>query len=602
MPLGGYANRIGHVDLTTGTVTYTPIDEEIALKYIGGRGYGAKLVFDNGPNVEPLSPENILVIMNGPLSGTPINMSGRLAVCTRSPLTGTITDSHMGGWTAARLKWAGFDGIVLRGRAEKPVYLYVENGQISIHDASDTWGKTTHETVAYYREKYGQDVSVMCIGPAGENLVRFASIMNEHDRAAGRGGVGAVMGYKRVKAIVIRGEQKRMYDFVPRGDDRYESARKRGLKAIMESAVTAPNKGGLSLYGTNVLMNATNTIGSLPAKNFQMTQWDQAEKLAGETIRETILVHEPTCHACPVHCKKEVEVKEGKYKVRVESFEYESAWALGTLCLNSDKESVAYLIYLCNIYGMDTIETGVLLAMAMEASERGLLKEQVAWGDADKQIELVERIAYRKDEIANLLAEGPARAAAALGDPQMAMCVKGQAIPAYDPRGQQGMGLSYATSNRGGCHLRGYVTSVELLGIPEKADPLATEGKAKWTKLFQDLHAVSDSLDLCKFSAFAEGIQEYLDQFNAVVGLNWTVEDLLRVGERIYNLERYYNNLCGFTGEHDTLPERLLTQPGSGPASDKVCELEKMLKEYYAERGWENGVVPEAKLKELAII
>lgn len=602
MPLGGYANRIGHVDLSTGTVTYAPIDEELALKYIGGRGMGVKFVLDNGPGVEPLSAENIVAIMNGPLTGTPINMSGRLAVCTKSPLTGTVTDSHMGGWTAAKLKWAGFDGIVIRGRAEKPVYLYVENGTISIHDASDAWGKDTHETVAHFRAKHGQDAAVMTIGPAGENLVRFANIINEDDRAAGRGGTGAVLGFKKVKAVVIRGDQSRMNSFVPRGQEAYENARKTALKAIMESAVTAPNKGGLSLYGTNVLMNVTNTMGALPTKNFQTTQWEHADKVSGEHIRETILVSEPTCHACPVHCKKEVEVKEGSYKFRGESYEYESAWALGVNCLNGDTAAVGYLIYLCNLLGVDTIEAGVLLSMAMDASERGLLAEKVPWGDADKQIELLQRVARRQDEVANILAEGPARAAATLGDPQMSMTVKGQAMPAYDPRGLQGMGIGYATSNRGACHLRGYTPASEVLGIPEKTDPLASEGKGKLLKVFQDLHAVSDSFDICKFSAFAEGAQEYLDQFNTVVGVNWTLDDLMRAGERIYNLERYYNNLNGFKGEDDTLPERLLKEPGAGAAAGKVCELEAMLQEYYAERGWENGVVPESKLRELEIL
>lgn len=598
MQLGGYANRIARVDLTTGTVRYEPIDERDARKYIGGRGLGVKYVFDNGPAVDPLSPDNLLCFMTGPLTGTEVTMSGRMAIVTKSPLTGTVTDSHHGGWSGARLRWAGFDGLLFKGRAQTPVYAFVENGTVALRDASDLWGKGVHETVEILLDRYGEDVSVVAIGPAGENLVRYASFINENDRASGRGGTGCVAGSKRLKAVVIRAPKA-----MPRPKDReaFKRAHERALAAIMdESTVTSPRKGGLSVYGTNVLMNITNTMGALPTRNSQRTSFATAEEISGEKIRETILVHDPTCHACPVACKKEVETH-GKYAVRMESYEYEPAWSLGANCGNDNRDSIALLIYLCNDYGMDAIEHGQVLAMSMEASEKELIKERIDWGDTDKMIELTHQIG-RREGLGNDLAEGAAKAAERFGDASIAMSVKGQAIPAYDPRGLKGMGIAYATSNRGACHLSAYTPASEILGVPEKTDPLAWEGKGRLTKLLQDLHAVSDSFDLCKFSAFAEGLEEYAAQYSAVVGVEVTPDELLRIGERIYNLERHYNNLAGFREGSDYLPRRFLEEPSTSRGSEgQVCELDLMLREYYEARGWVNGVVPESKLRELEI-
>lgn len=598
MQLGGYANRVARIDLTTGTVRYEPIDERDARKYIGARGLGVKYVFDNGPGVDPLSPDNLLCFMVGPLTGTEVTMSGRMAIVTKSPLTGTVTDSHHGGWSGARLRWAGFDGLLFRGRAETPVYAFVENGTVALRDASDLWGKGVHETVRVLLDRYGEDVSVIAIGPAGENLVRYASFINENDRASGRGGTGCVAGSKRLKAIVIRAPKA-----MPRPKDRdaFKRAHARALAAIMdESTVTSPRKGGLSVYGTNVLMNITNTMGALPTRNSQLTSFPTAEEISGEKIKETILVHDPTCHACPVACKKEVETH-GKYAVHMESYEYEPAWSLGANCGNDNRDSIALLIYLCNDYGMDAIEHGQVLAMSMEASEKELIKERIDWGDADKMIELTHMVA-RREGLGKDLAEGTAKAAERFGDAGIAMSVKGQAIPAYDPRGLKGMGIAYATSNRGACHLRAYTPASEILGVPEKTDPLAWEGKGRLTKLLQDLHAVSDSFDLCKFSAFAEGLEEYAAQYSAVVGVEVTPEELLRIGERIYNLERHYNNLAGFREGSDYLPRRFLEEPSTSKGSEgQVCELDLMLREYYEARGWVNGVVPESKLRELEI-
>ncbi|HWQ28447.1 MAG TPA: aldehyde ferredoxin oxidoreductase family protein, partial [Dehalococcoidia bacterium] len=557
-----------------------------------------KYVFDNGPTVDPLSPDNLLCFMTGPLTGTEVTMSGRMAIVTKSPLTGTVTDSHHGGWSGARLRWAGFDGLLFKGRAGTPVYAFIENGTVALRDASDLWGKGVHETVEILLDRYGEDVSVVAIGPAGENLVRYASFINENDRASGRGGTGCVAGSKRLKAVVIRAPKA-----MPRPKDReaFKRAHERALAAIMdESAVTSPRKGGLSVYGTNVLMNITNTMGALPTRNSQRTSFATAEEISGEKIKETILVHDPTCHACPGACKKEVETH-GKYAVRMESYEYEPAWSLGANCGNDNRDSIALLIYLCNDYGMDAIEHGQVLAMSMEASEKELIKERIDWGDTDKMIELTHQIG-RREGLGNDLAEGTAKAAERFGDASIAMSVKGQAIPAYDPRGLKGMGIAYATSNRGACHLRAYTPASEILGVPEKTDPLAWEGKGRLTKLLQDLHAVSDSFDLCKFSAFAEGLEEYAAQYSAVVGVEVTPDELLRIGERIYNLERHYNNLAGFREGSDYLPRRFLEEPSTSKGSEgQVCELDLMLREYYEARGWINGVVPESKLRELEI-
>ncbi|WP_316569563.1 aldehyde ferredoxin oxidoreductase family protein [Neobacillus sp. YIM B06451] len=602
MKLGGFKNREAIVDLTNGTVEYRSINEEDARKYIGGRGLGVKYVLDNGPEVEPLSEENILCIMTGPVTGSRSSMSGRLAVVTKSPLTGTVTDSHMGGWTAARLKWSGFDNIIFKGKSDKPVYLYIEDGKAELRDASAEWGTSTRATVKAMKDRYGaEDLSVMAIGQAGENTVRYASFINEHDRAAGRGGTAAVAGYKKLKAIVIKAAQKGNMP-QPALENEYKEANKKAVKAILEGGLTAPNKGGLSVYGTNVLTNLINEVGALPTKNAQFTNWDQAELHSGEYVNEHLLVANNTCHACPVACKIEVEVKDGKYKTRVESFEFESAWALGANSGLSNSEAIAYLIDSCNEYGIDTIELGNAFSVTMEAYERGIVDEQLDWGDADKMIEMTRKIAHREG-FGGILAEGPARASAMWGAPHLSMSVKGQSIPAYDPRGIQGIGLGYATSNRGACHLRGYTVASEIAGIPEPTDRLKPEGKGELLKIFQDLLSFSDSMNICKFSSFSENAEHYAEQYSTMTGIPMTAEDVMLAGERIYNLERYYNNLAGFNRrEDDFLPKRFTEEPATGNSAGSVSRMDIMLDEYYQVRGWVDGVVPEEKLRELGIL
>jgi aldehyde:ferredoxin oxidoreductase len=621
--LGGFQDRVARVDLSSGDVGYEGIDEEDAKKYIGARGLGVKYVFDQGPDVDPLGEENLLAMMNGPLTGTQVVMSGRIAICTKSPLTGTVTDSHHGGWSGARLKWAGFDGLLFEGRAEDPVYAVVEDGEVELRDASHVWGRGVHDTMDELEDEvegsFGKNLSCMAIGPGGENGVRYACIINEDDRASGRGGTGCVMGSKNLKAVVIKSTTKMPK---PANPELFREGHQQAMQLIQESDVTAPNEGGLSVYGTNVLMNIYEESDGLPTKNGRYNSTHSfveaeggdldAERVSGENVRENILVDEPTCHSCPVACKKEVEVsymhKGEEMNVRMESYEYESAFSLGPNSLNDDRDSIAVMIDRCNDLGLDTIETGNMMAMAMEMSEDGKLDdlgETLGWGDAEEMIELIDRIGHREGPLGDLLAEGARRVAEKMDAQSNRLDVKGQTIAAYDPRALKGMGLGYATSNRGACHLRGYTAAAETLGIPEKVDPSEWEGKGELCATFQDMHAISDSFDICKFNAFAEGIEEYVKQYNGMTGLEVTEDELMETGDRIYTLERYYNNLNGFDRADDSLPARFLDGeggiPGQGASEGQFCELDPMLDEYYERRGWVDGVVPDERLDDLDI-
>ncbi|WP_115864040.1 aldehyde ferredoxin oxidoreductase family protein [Halorussus litoreus] len=621
--LGGYHDHVARVDLSDEGVDYESVDDDDARKYIGARGLGVKYVFDNGVDVDPLGPDNLLAFMNGPLTGSQAVMSGRIAVVTKSPLTGTVTDSHHGGWSGARLKWAGFDGLLFEGKADDPVYAVVEDGEVELRDASHMWGWGVHETMDEIENEmagaYGKNLSAMAIGPGGENGVKYACIINEDDRASGRGGTGAVMGSKNLKAVVVKSATDMPK---PADQETFRKGHKQAMQVIQESDVTAPNEGGLSMYGTNVLMNVTEEMDGLPTRNAQYTSTSSeaeddpsepnidAENVSGENVRENILVDEPTCHSCPVACKKEVEVqvhhKGEDHNVRMESYEYESAWALGPNSMSDDRDKVAMMIDRCNDMGIDTIDTGNTMAMAMEATEEGHLDQGLDWGDADTMIEMIERIAHRDDDLADLLAEGSMRAAEELGDPDMSLDVKGQTMAAYDPRSMKGMAIGYATSNRGACHLRGYTPAAEILGIPEKVDPQDPDGKGELCATFQNMHAISDSFDICKFNAFAEGVEEYVLQYNGMTGLDVSEEELMKAGERIYNLERYFNNLAGFDGSDDDLPVRFVEGeaeaiPGQGGSEGELVELDELKQEYYDVRDWEDGVVPDEKLTELGI-
>jgi aldehyde:ferredoxin oxidoreductase len=601
---GGYANRVAWIDLCDGKIEYDEVCEHDARKYIGGRGLGVKYVFDHNPKADPLSPDNLHALMVGPLTGTLTPLSGRLASVTISPLTNTITDSHVGGWIGAALKWAGFDGILMEGASYKPVYLVVKDGTVSIEDATPLWGKLTSETTKLLKNKYGENAKVFAIGPAGEKMVRFACIMHDAGRASGRGGTGAVMGSKKVKAVVIISSEDNMPK--PYDEKSFSSARGAAMKRVLESDITAPRRGGLSVYGTEVLMNIVNEIGALPTRNATSTAFENAHNISGEHLKETILVDTPTCHACPVACKRDSEVKEGKYKHKSEGPEYESAWALGAEIGVGDIKAVSYMNWLANEYGVDTIELGNVLGVAAEASEKGLFTDGVEWGDADRFIELIHMIGKREG-VGELLAEGAYRAAVGFGDPDMANAIKGQAIPAYDPRGLTGFAVAYATSNRGACHLRAYTPASELFGIPEKTDPLDPKPKPRIVKLLEDLFAALDSLDLCKFSAFAMTLDDYAAVLSAFTGWDIDGNEFLLIGERIWNLERYINQMRGFDRRHDILPKRMMTEKAdSGPAKGNIITEElfnSMLDEYYSLRGWNNdGTISWSKLRELGVL
>ena len=624
--LGGFNDHVARVDLSGDDVQYESIDQEDAEKYIGGRGLGVKYVFDQGPDVDPEGPENLLAFSNGPLTGTQAPMSGRIAVCTKSPLTGTVTDSHHGGWSGARLKWAGFDALLFEGEADDPVYAYVEDGEVELRDATELWGLGVHDAMDAIESEhdgaFGKNLSAMAVGPGGENGVKYACIVNEDDRASGRGGTGCVMGSKNLKAVVIKSGTRMPK---PADPETFTEGYQQAMQLITESDVTAPNEGGLSMYGTNVLMNLTEEMDGLPTRNGKYTSGHSEaeanpddvnidpEKVSGENVRENILVDEPTCHSCPVACKKETEVtyehKGEELNVRGESFEYEPAFALGPNSMNDDRDSIAVMINWCNDVGIDSIEAGNMLAMAMEMTEEGKLDDvddDLDWGDTEHMLDLLTEIGHRDSELGDLLAKGARRIAEEMDAHDNSLAVKGQTIPAYDPRSMKGMGIGYATSNRGACHLRGYTPAAEILGIPEKVDPTEWEGKGELCALFQDLHAISDSFDICKFNAFAEGIDEYVDQYNGMTGRDVTEDELMAAGDRIYTLERYYNNLAGFDGADDSLPGRFVEGhenaiPGQGGIEGELCELDEMKAEYYECRGWVDGVVPDERLNELGI-
>ena len=604
--ISGYANKIAWVDLSEKKVEYTEIDEDDAVKFIGGRGLGGRILLKHGVGKDPLSPENPLIIMTGPLTGSDVVMANRVAAVTRSPLTGAFADSHCGGYAGPAIKLAGFDGIVLTGASEDPVYLVVKGGAVRIEDAKVLWGKTTAEAYQSVKRKYGATVVFYGIGPAGEHLVKFANIMHYSrfapgGRASGRCGMGAVMGSKKVKGLVIIADMKRKPK--PANPKEFRKALANAMKKVMESDVTSPGKGGLSVYGTAVLVNVINELGAFPTRNAKQTQFEDAYFISGENLRGTIFKRNMTCYQCPVACKRDSEVKDGKYKHKSEGPEYETIWALGAMIGLDHIEAVSYLNYLANIYGLDTIELGNTLAVATEASERGLLKEEIKWGDADKYAELIRKIAYREDEIGDLLAEGGANVAEKVGAPELSMSVKKLSIPAYDPRGVKGMGLTYATSNRGACHLRAYAIASEVFGIPYKTDPLAYDGKVDLVIALERLFAVMDSLTVCKFSSFALTKEDYAALYSTFTGIEVTPEDLDTIGERIWTQERYFNQLHGFTRNDDMLPKRFFEEASvKGEIYDKEI-FEKMLDEYYQKHKYNpDGTVPEETLKELGII
>lgn len=591
----GYQGKILRIDLSKGVANVEDLDLELAKKFVGGRGLGTKLFVDEvSPSIEPFSPENKILFATGPLTGTPTPTGGRYMVVTKSPLTGTIASSNSGGYWGAELKFAGYDVIIVEGKSEKPVYVMIEDDTVEIRDAAHLWGKVVSETTDTLMKEVPEKSRVMTIGPAGEQLSNMAAVMNDVSRAAGRSGVGAVMGSKNLKAITVRGTKK----VALANEEALKEVVKTCNAQIRENGVTGQ---GLPAYGTAVLVNIINEGGVFPTNNFQLSQFSEAESTSGELLAEKYLVKKDPCYRCPIACGRYCKVDD----IEGGGPEYETIWAFGGDCGVSDMPSVIKANFWCNEYGLDTISTGATIAAAMELYQKGFIKDadldglSLEFGNSDAVVEWTKRIGQRAG-FGDKMADGSYRLADSYGVPELSMSVKKQELPAYDPRAIQGQGLQYATSNRGGCHVRGYLISPEILGLPEKLDRFTIEGKATWVKIFQDFTAFIDSSGLCLFTSFAMGAGDYAAMTNAVIGTEWTADDVLLAGERIWNLERVFNLDAGVDPSQDTLPKRLLEDPiPEGPSKGNVSRLSELLPEYYELRGWGADGIPTVERKEL---
>ncbi|HHV07515.1 MAG TPA: aldehyde ferredoxin oxidoreductase family protein [Firmicutes bacterium] len=597
----GWIGKVLRVNLTSGKISTEPLNEKLAKDFIGARGLGAK-IFSNevDPNVDPLSAENKLLFVTGPLTGTLATSAGRYNVVTKGPLTGTIAASNSGGYFGPELKYAGYDLIIVEGRAEKPAYLWIYNDKVEIRCAEHLWGKLTGETTDLLLQETDPEAKVACIGPGGENMVLFAGIVNDKHRAAGRTGVGAVMGSKNLKAVVVRGTG----GVKVANKEAFREAVLDARAKLMAHPVTS---GGLPTYGTNVLINILNQIGSLPTNNFRTAYFEEADKISGETMAETKYLRKKACFACTISCGRVSAVKSGPWAHVGEGPEYEATWSYGSQCGVDDVDAIIKANNLCDQLGIDPITMGSTIACAMELFEEGVIDQETTglplnFGNAEALVKLTEDTGYQRGFGAELAA-GSYRLANKYGHPELSMTVKKQEIPAYDPRGVQGMGLEYATSNRGGCHVRGYLTSPEVLGIPEKLDPDSTEEKPAWLKTFQDLTAALDSAGICLFTTFAIGGPEIADMLSAATGIDYSAEDFLHCGDRIWNLERLFNLAAGLTAADDNLPPRMLEEPiPTGPNKGKVSKLPEMLPVYYQVRGWSSDGIPtDEKLTELGL-
>jgi aldehyde:ferredoxin oxidoreductase len=598
----GWIGTILRVNLTTGAITKEALDPELARKYIGARGLGSRILSDEiDPKIDPLSADNKLIFATGPLSGTNAPASGHFDVVTKGPLTGTIAASSSGGIFGPMLKYAGYDLIIFEGKAQKPVYLWINDDKVELRDATALWGKLVPEATEAIRAATDEEASVALIGPAGERQVLFANIMNECGRAAGRTGVGAVMGSKNLKAVAVR------------GTGAVRVADVKGFReAVIKTHAMIKNHpvggGGLKAYGTDVLINILNETGGLPTRNFREGVFATADKVGGESLTKNILTRPRGCFSCVMSCGRATRVTNPKYAGVGEGPEYETAWAFGPDCGVDDLDAVTKAHYLCNDYGMDAIAMGTTIACAMDLFEHGIIKSEdtggvpLRFGDAETMVEMTRKTGAGEG-FGEKLALGSFRLAESYGHADYSMTAKKQEMPAYDPRAVQGIGLNYATSNRGGCHVRGYMTAVEVLGNPLKLDNLTTEGKAQWTITFQDLTAALDSTGACLFTTFGIGADELATLLTAATGVPYSTEEFMKAGARIWNVERLFNLKAGLTAKDDTLPPRMLNDPmPAGPCKGEVSKLDKMLPEYYSLRGWsKDGVPTKEKLAELGI-
>jgi len=592
---GGYAGRIGWIDLSTGTVLVDQLEEETARKYLGGKGLGAHLLWKHlPPHTDPFHEDNLLIFATGPLTGTVFPAVSRSVAVTRSPLTGTFLDSYSGGVFGSQLKWAGFDALVVRGRAPGPCYLHVKGGEVAIRGAAHLWGLSTSETEkrlkGELRDESNEKLSVAAIGQAGENLVRFAGIINER-RAHGRGGAGAVMGSKNLKAVVAQGKGS-----VPIAD---QAAFREVVQRCRQKIAQHPlvGKGGaFPQIGTMMTFDLTQETGTLPTRNWQENTFADAHLINSEGFLEHSLKRR-SCYACPIGCSRDARaVIDGREYV-TQGPEYETMYAFGSDCAVSDPAVIIAADALCDDYGMDTISCGATIAFAMDCFEKGLLSPadtgglEITFGNGAALLETVHLIG-RREGIGSLLAEGVKRASESIaGSRDLAFHVKGMELPGYDPRGMKGQALTYALADRGGCHLRSNMMRTELLGVPRPVDRLSYDGKARIVADLQVAYAAFDCVIACLFGAFAITLQDHADAVAAATGWDFTLDELRTVAERAWNLTRLFNGREGFARRDDALPPALFTRSSTrGPSKGQVVEAEKltqMLDEFYPAAGWD---------------
>lgn len=610
MAFGSWGKAL-RVDLTTGAVTRQDLPASFLRKYIGGVGFAARLLYDGtGAETDPLGSENPLIFAMGPLTGTRIPMTARHVVAARSPLTGLWGESDCGGAWGWELKAAGYDVLTVTGQSATPVYLWIDDDRVELRDASHLWGLDCYEIEARVRAETSARAQVGSIGPAGETQVLLASIMfdGSHGRAAGRCGLGAVMGSKRLKAIAVCGSQ-----LVGVADDKT-------LQDSLRQTVPMVKKGTTRMhdYGTVGGLETIHSLGDLPIKNWRLGEWTEgARATSGPRLAETIGVGRYACKGCMVGCGREVRIASGPYAgVDGAGPEYETTSAFGSLCLNDDLESISAANEVCNRLGLDTISSGAAIAFAMECREKGLITDaeglDLSWGNGATVVELCRRMGRRQGRLGELLGQGVKRAAAALGGlaPEYAIHSKGLELPMHDPRAYFGMATSYATSARGGCHLSGLthpferVTRFAEAGFPEPPDRFSVERKGELAAATQDLMCLYDSLKVCKFAVFGNLTATHmLTWLNAVTGWDMDLAEFLQAGERISNLKRLFNVRLGATRKDDTLPPRILTlKRGGVGAPDALPPLGRMLADYYRHRGWDEFGVPTAeKLAQLGL-
>ena len=604
--LKGYAGRILRLDLTNRTCKEEPLREELARGYIGGEGIGARILWEElEPGIDPFSPRNKLIFAVGPLQGTKCPSASRACVVTKGPLTLGLARSLSGGNFAYEFKRTGHDAIIIEGRSEKPVYVWIKGGEdseVRFRDADFVWGMETGDTQRLVKKYTDKRAEVVCIGPAGEKQARIACIITGIG-AFGRGGVGAVMGSKNLKAIAVHGT----WEPELRDPDGFRGAVKKAYSNFSKEKAKAEH---WRLYGTMGMVNIIESHGNWPTRNWQDGIFPEAEeKLYSGPMRRSIVKRDIACILCPVFCRK---ISFGGFTgpfagISSEGPEYETIWAFGAQCANDNPKAITAAERYCDELGLDTISCGSTVGFAMELYQRGLIRKEdvdgleLTWGNSKAMVEMVHQIGQRSG-FGDVLAEGVKRAAEKIGKgaEEFAMHVKGLELPAYDPRGQFGMGLNYATANRGGCHTTGYTTYDEVTG---PLDRFSTTGKAELVIRRQNETCARNSAILCKFGGW--GTEPVVDELlTSATGIEFTADEYLRIGERIYNLERAFNIREGFTREDDNLPGRLLKEPLlKGPAKGHVVDLEPMLNEYYQLRGWDTdtGIPKRRKLEELGL-